>query len=631
MALTTVRNALISVSDKQGLPALATTLLNLSNTNIFSTGGTYNMLQSSVPSTNLHKVSDLTSFPEILNGRVKTLHPKIYGGILARRHNENDTTTLSSHEIPPIDLVVVNLYPFQQTVSNPNSTPQDIIENIDIGGPCMLRAAAKNYRDVVILTSPTQYPIFQTHIQNGTLTESVRKQFALEAFQHVTEYDIAIANYFDSLASSSSTTSSTTSSKIYRSYTHHADLKYGLNPNQTNSKLYYPSTLSAPPFNILNGNLGYINVLDAVNAWGLIKDLSLYFPQPDYAIAASYKHTSPAGVAFNRPLTEQERIAFSVPTDTPLSPAAQAFILARNCDPKSSFGDFLAISTNVDLQTANLIKREVSDGIIAPSYDPDAFNVLKAKKGGKYIVLQADITSPSTPKEELRTYKGTTLLQPENTNHPADGFAPENQVTTAQIQLSPEGLSFNTPKDNLVLANATLKYTQSNSVAFARNGQCVVAAGQQNRVDCTRLAGEKLRTLLLRFHPKTLSLYNYFKPKTPRQAKVNAIIQYLEQDFTPESRAQWLSMFDTTSDNLTPLTDLDIASYLNSIYTSSSTPICLASDAFFPFEDNLDVAHKFGVSHIVQTGGSIRDPQVIERANAYGMSMIMTGNRFFLH
>lgn len=622
MSTPVIRNALVSVSNKQGLPALATFLSN-NNITIYSTGGTYNLIQQNTPCT---KVSDLTNFPEIMNGRVKTLHPTIYGGILARRSNPNDLTTLETHNIPPIDLVVVNLYPFQETVDNPDSSEDDILENIDIGGPCMLRAAAKNFKDVVILTSPEQYEEFQTHYTNNTLTPTIRKKFALQAFQHVTEYDIAIANHF-----AQSTQSTQSTSKIYRSYTHITDLKYGLNPNQTGAKLFHP-TDSLPPFQVLNGTLGYINVLDAVNAWGLVSDLAQYFPSETHTIAASYKHTSPAGVAYSRPLTTHECQAYNIPHDAPISHQASAFILARNCDPKSSFGDFLALSSHVDLQTAKLIKREVSDGIIAPSYDPEALTILKAKKGGKYIVLQSQLTDTSQPKEELRTYQNTTLLQPSNTTHPAEGFAPDNQVTTNVIDLSPHS-GFNHNKDNLVLANATLKYTQSNSVAFARNGQCVVAAGQQNRVDCTRLAGQKLQTLLLRFHPRTLNLLSLFKPHTPRQTKVNALIQFLENDFTPESRNQWLSLFDieATSDQLSPLSKQDIQTHLTAIDSQHNTQICLASDAFFPFEDNIDVAHQYGVKHIIQTGGSIRDPQVIERADTYGMSMILTGNRFFLH
>ena len=638
MSVPAIRNALVSVSNKQGLPVLSTFLSN-NNVNIYSTGGTYNLIQQHTSCT---KVSDLTNFPEIMNGRVKTLHPTIYGGILARRSNPDDLATLETHNIPPIDLVVVNLYPFQEAVADPDSSETDILENIDIGGPCMLRAAAKNFKDVIILTSPSQYEEFQTHYTNNTLTPTIRKKFALQAFQHVTEYDIAIANYFDETTQPTQSTQLTqptqstqltqpTSSKIYRSYTHITDLKYGLNPNQTNAKLYHP-TNTQPPFQVLNGSLGYINVLDAVNAWGLVSDLAQYFPNDTHTIAASYKHTSPAGVAYSRPLTTQEHEAYNLPHDIPITHQAEAFILARNCDPKSSFGDFLALSSHVDLQTAKLIKREVSDGIIAPSYDPEALTILKAKKNGKYIVLQSKLKDSSISEEELRTYHNTTLLQPSNTVHPAQGFEPDNQVTEKRIDLSPQ-IGYNHYKDNLILANATLKYTQSNSVAFSRNGQCVVAAGQQNRVDCTRLAGEKLQTLQLRFHPKTLNLLTLFKPHTPRQTKVNAMIQYLENDFTPESRSQWLSLFDIdpTSDQLNPLSRQDIQTYLTSLNTQPYIQTCLASDAFFPFEDNMDVAHQYGVKHIVQTGGSIRDPQVIQRADDYGMSMIMTGNRFFLH
>lgn len=628
-SFTPIRNALISVYDKRGLPALANFLVN-NNVTIYSTGGTYGLLQQHLTHSpnHLRKVSDLTQSPEILNGRVKTLHPIIYGGILARRHIPHDMQTLNSNYIPPIDLVVTNLYPFQETVANPNSTEDDVIENIDIGGPSMVRAAAKNFKAVTVLTNPAQYDNFTNAYTTETLTETLRKKFALEAFKHVTEYDMAIATYFDE-----------EDKTIYRSYQHLTDLKYGLNPNQKNAKVYYPNTsqTSQPPFEVLNGTCGYINILDAVNANALVTELNTYFTDAT-PTAASYKHTSPAGVAFSRDLSEKECQMYNV-TNADLTPTAKAYILARYCDPKSSFGDFVAISSTVDVTTARLIKREVSDGIIAPDYDPEALEILKTKKKGKFIILKSNTANTTTTTEELRTYQGVTLMQNSN-NTPADDNFSASRIPTAEefSLITPQAataattttpINANTTKNNLFLANATLKYTQSNSVAFSRNGQCVVAAGQQNRVDCTRLAGTKLQSILLRFHPKSIQLYNALPSQTPRQAKTNALIQYLEQEFTPESHEAWRQLFSPSQAPPEPITDEEQKDYLSTIYGNND--ICLASDAFFPFEDNIDVAHRFGVKHIVQTGGSIRDPQVVQRCNEYGISMLMTGNRFFLH
>lgn len=637
-----IRNALVSVSNKQGLTDLATFLFD-NNINIFSTGGTYKHILNSTNSTNstLTQVSNLTEFPEILDGRVKTLHPKIYGGILARRNNELDIQSLSTHNIPPIDLVVVNLYPFKETVENQNSTEDEIIEKIDIGGPSMLRAAAKNFKDVVILTSPNQYTTFQSQYTEHTLTLNIRKQFALQAFQHVTDYDISIANYFSDSTNligqtnqTNQTSQTSQTKRLYKSYNYITDLKYGLNPNQKDAKLYYPSEASTKPFNILNGSLGYINVLDAVNAYALVSEMQYYLDDDEKSVVASFKHTSPAGVAFSRALSTNELSVFNVSNNPePLSSTASAFLLARNCDPKSSFGDFLAISSNVDVQTARLIKREVSDGIIAPSYDQEALDILKSKKAGKYIILQSTNQTANqfaNKTNELRSFHNITLTQQVNNNPAFANFTNDNLVTEKRIDLSQHNAE-NSIKNNLILANITLKYTQSNSVAFSKNAQCVVAAGQQNRVDCTKLAGNKMRTLLLRFHPKVLNLLNLLKSNVSRQTEVNAVIQYLEQEFTAESYEQWRNLFTDPNNPPQPLTRHEIETYLTEQHSQPYTSTCLASDAFFPFEDNIDVAHQYGAKHIVQTGGSIRDDKVIERANDYGMSMILTGNRFFLH
>ena len=486
----------------------------------------------------------------------------------------------------------MNLYPFEETVKNKDSTKDDIIENIDIGGPSMLRASAKNYENVTLLTSPDDYKMFMDNYDDITL--DYRYYLAKKAFQHVTDYDISISNYFSK------------GEMMYKSYKHVSDLKYGLNPDQKNASLMIDNKTGKMPFKILNGNAGYINILDSINSWNLVNELAPYFGS-ETVIATSYKHTSPAGVAFGRPLTENELLVYGL-NEAPKSRVAQAYILARNCDAKSSFGDFVAISSEVDEETALLIKREVSDGIIAPSYTSKAYEILKKKKGGKFIILQSNPLSTQIikPGKEIRTLHGVTLIQDKQTISPIDGFYEENIKTVKKFDLNPS-YGYNNIKDNLVMANTSLKYTQSNSVALVHNGQVVVASGQQNRVDCTKLSGEKMNALLLRFHPKAINFYRRLPKTFPRQAKVNAVNEFIDNELNEKEK------------NI----------YLKSMYKDNE--IGLASDAFFPFADNIDVAHKYGVKHIVQTGGSIRDGEVILQANCHKISMLITGNRFFLH
>lgn len=392
-------------------------------------------------------------------------------------------------------------------------------------------------------------------------------------------------------------------------------LKYGLNPNQSVAGLYFVDNNSTEqkPFEILNGNPGYINIMDAINANGLVMELNNYFAKENKVCATSFKHTSPAGVAYARDLTELEQLFFGV--DNSVSDCAKAFILSRNCDPKSSFGDFISISTEVDIDAAKLIKREVCDGIIAPGYNDEALEILKKKKKGAFIILKSN-PDYIPPKMEVRQVGGIVLTQERNTKSPAEGLIHiENDYV----------------RNNLILANTTLKYTQSNSVAFAFNGQVVVAAGQQNRVDCTKLAGEKMFNLLLRNIPYLTDLFTKFKPEVKRQERINAIYAYIENDFTPYTEQLWRELF-IVPDEMRLLTDLDKKMYLSEHHhNNKDKPICLASDAFFPFADNIDVANKYGVRYIVQTGGSIRDNEVLERCQDYGIEMYMTGNRFFLH
>ncbi|KKL15000.1 hypothetical protein LCGC14_2510000, partial [marine sediment metagenome] len=355
-----MKYAIISVWDKTGVCEFARLLIN-KGYRILSTGGTYTAIKSSLTpeqQKNLTKVSNYTGFPEILGGRVKTLHPKIHAGILAR---EDQLDELEGMGLAKISVVVANLYPFAEAMQS--GIEALALENIDIGGHTLIRAAAKNYPNTLVLTDPADY----SHIDNLTVNE--RRIFAQKAFAHAAEYDISIARYFGD--------------QTVRKYYPIHELKYGCNPHQDHAALCGINTNDVP-LQVLNGSLGYINVIDALLGYQLVCEASLRLGVP---AAASYKHTSPAGVGLGRELCYAETQVFDV-LGRSLTPVATAFIRARNCDPLSSFGDFISISDPVDCCTAELVKREVSDGIIAPSYDDDALEILKEKKAGKYTILQ---------------------------------------------------------------------------------------------------------------------------------------------------------------------------------------------------------------------------------------------------
>ena len=628
------KNAVISVSNKSGLTELATYLFKNGYT-IYSTGGTYNHIKREIidsnndinSNNNLVSISELTNFPEILGGRVKSLHPLVYGGILNREDNLSDTNDLNNNNVPNFGLVVVNLYPFKKTISDENVNVEKAIENIDIGGVSLIRACAKNYAHKIVLTSPLDYNEFMNINNTELCNNEYRLTLAQKAFGMISEYDNAITEYYYNLSNTSLNKSLNTIR--YDKSVLEKSLKYGLNPNQSNSGLYFINSNTdnsntdnkldviknneQKPFEILNGNPGYINIMDAINANGLVIELDNYFGSQNKVCATSFKHTSPAGVAYARDLTELEQLFFGVNND--ISDCAKAFILSRNCDPKSSFGDFIGISSIVDLDTAKLIKREVCDGIIAPGYTDEALQLLKTKKKGGFIILK---NNPDyvPPDMEVRQVGGIVLTQERNTKSPSEGLTHiENDYV----------------RNNLILANTTLKYTQSNSVSFAFNGQVVVAAGQQNRVDCTKLAGEKMNNLLLRNMPYLGELYSKFKSDVKRQERINAIYSYIENDFTDYTEKLWRSLF-IDSDSIYLLNDINKKIYLTTHhYNNKNNPLCLASDAFFPFADNIDVANKYNVRYIAQTGGSIRDCDVEERCKKYGIKMYMTGNRFFLH
>jgi len=349
--------------------------------------------------------------------------------------------------------------------------------------------------------------------------------------------------------------------------------------------------------------------LDAVNAWQLVHELAQATGLP---AAASFKHVSPAGAAIGTELTSEERLVFEV-KDKELTPTAAAYVRARNADPMCSFGDFVAISHEVDLATAMILKIEVSDGVIAPSFNPEALEILKNKKGGKFIVLKADTTFVP-PDMEFRMCGGLGYWQKRNNVIFTEKHL--EKVVTAKKDLSKEA------QMDMILASIVIKYTQSNSVGFSLKGMMIgIGAGQQSRVDCVKLAGRKLATWKLRFHPKVMALP--FKDGVKRQDRVNARVRFIEGDMDTVEREQWEKNFDTAPE---PLTTEEKADFLKGL-----DGVTVSSDAFFPFRDSIDHCSKLGVKFVAQPGGSVADDEVIAACDTYGMTMAFTGLRLFHH
>lgn len=388
-------------------------------------------------------------------------------------------------------------------------------------------------------------------------------------------------------------------------------LKYGCNPNQKPSKIFMEE--GQLPLEVLNGRPGYINFLDALNAWQLVKELQ---DATGWPAAASFKHVSPAGAAIGLPLTDTlKKIYFVDDFDEPLSPIASAYARARGADRMCSYGDFVALSTTCDLQTALLLKREVSDGVIAPSYTPEALAVLREKRKGTYNVIQIDPTYVPAPIERKQVF-GITFEQGRNEVHLTDDalFA---DVPTRNKTFTPEA------KRDLIIALITLKYTQSNSVCYAKDGQAIgIGAGQQSRIHCTRLAGSKANTWWLRQCPKVMNLP--FKEGIRRADRDNTIDVYISDDHDDVLRdGVWQQFFTEKPAILTREEKRD--------WIAQNTNVALGSDAFFPFGDNIERAHKSGVQYIAQAGGSIRDDNVIETCDKYGIAMAFTHVRLFHH
>ena len=389
------------------------------------------------------------------------------------------------------------------------------------------------------------------------------------------------------------------------------ELKYGCNPNQKPSRIFMEGGKELP-ITVLNGRPGYINLLDAFNSWQLVSELKAATGLP---AATSFKHVSPAGAAVGLPLTETlKKIYFT--DDYELTPLASAYVRARGADRMSSFGDFIALSDVCDVATARLINREVSDGVIAPGYEPEALQILQAKRKGTYCVIQMDPAYRPAPVERKMVY-GITFEQGRNEINLNDDALFAN-IPTANKDLPAEA------RRDLVIALITLKYTQSNSVCYVKDGQAIgIGAGQQSRIHCTRLAGNKADIWWLRQHPKVMALP--FKAGIRRADRDNTIDVYISEEEHDDvlSDGTWQNFFTERPEVLTLAEKKQWLQQLSGV--------SLGSDAFFPFGDNIERAHKSGVQYIAEAGGSVRDDNVIATCDKYGMVCVFTGVRLFHH
>nr|CAD7393600.1 unnamed protein product [Timema cristinae] len=632
--------ALLSVSDKTGLLPLAEKLHSLGLT-LVASGGTAKTLREAKLA--VKDVAEITGAPELLGGRVKTLHPAVHAGILSRL-TVSDQSDLAKMSYEMIRIVVCNLYPFVNTVSKPDVTIADAVENIDIGGVTLLRAAAKNHERVTILCDPSDYAKVVQELEsspNRDTSVTTRQLLALKAFTHTSEYDLAISDYFR---------------KQYSAGVSQLTLRYGMNPHQKPAQIF--TTLQELPLKVVNGSPGFINLCDALNGWQLVKELKAALGLPaatsfkhvspagaavvvngspgfinlcdalngwqlvkelkaalGLPAATSFKHVSPAGAAVGVPLSsEQAKVCQVDDLLEQLTPLATAYARARGADRMSSFGDFVALSDPCDALTARIISREVSDGIIAPGYTPEALQLLKKKKGGGYCVLQIDAGYEPKPIEQKVLF-GLTLEQQRN-----NALIDKNLFTN--IVSARKELPESAVRD-LIVATIALKYTQSNSVCYARDGQVIgIGAGQQSRIHCTRLAGDKADNWWLRQHPTVINMK--FKKGVKRAEISNAIDNFVNgtvgKDMDYDS---WAAMYETTP---AQFTDQD-----RKEWTAKLTNVALGSDAFFPFRDNIDRARQSGVGFIASPAGSTNDADVTKACDDHNITLIHTNLRLFHH
>lgn len=388
------------------------------------------------------------------------------------------------------------------------------------------------------------------------------------------------------------------------------ELKYGCNPNQKPARIFMKE--GELPIKVLNGRAGYINFLDAFNGWQLVRELKKATGLP---AATSFKHVSPAGAAVGQPLSDVEKKIYWVDDmDIEFTPLANAYIRARGADRMSSFGDFISLSDVCDKSTALVIKREVSDGVIAPGYTDEALEILKAKKNGNYCVIEIDPAYEPAPIERKDVF-GITFEQGRNELHIDDDFF--SNIVTENKELTEQA------KIDLAISMITLKYTQSNSVCYVKGGQAIgIGAGQQSRIHCTRLAGSKADNWWLRQSPQVLGLQ--FVDGIRRADRDNTIDLYIGEDYMDVlAEGEWQRFFKVKPDVFT--------AEEKRAWLDRNTDVALGSDAFFPFGDNIERAHKSGVKYVAQPGGSVRDDHVIDTCNKYGMVMSFTGIRLFHH
>lgn len=591
------KTAILSVYDKTGLLDLAKGLV-AQNVRILASGGTSKMIrEAGFP---VEDVSSITHAPEMLGGRVKTLHPAVHGGILAR-DLETDEKDLAAQGIEKVDIVVCNLYPFKETVSKAAVTIAEAVEEIDIGGVTLLRAAAKNHSRVTILSDPKDYSGFLKELaQPEGVSKEAKNKYALKAFEHTAEYDSAISDFFR---------------KQYSENVSQLPLRYGANPHQKPAQAFVSAATGEAdelPFKVLSGSPGYINLLDALNSWPLVKELSASLNLP---AAASFKHVSPAGVAVGLPLSDVEKKIYFVEDIENLSPLANAYARARGADRMSSFGDWIALSNIVDLPTAQIISKEVSDGVIAPGYSKEALEILQKKKGGKYCILQIDPNYTPDNLESRQVY-GITLQQKRNDAIIKSSLFKE--IVSQNKDLTEQGTI------DLTVATIALKYTQSNSVCYAKNGMVIgLGAGQQSRIHCTRLAGDKADNWWFRQHPKVLG-FKWAKG-VKRPEKSNAIDLFVTGQIPttePEKTEYELKFAELP----TPLTEEERKEWLGKL-----KDVALSSDAFFPFPDNVYRAARSGVKFVAAPSGSVMDKAVFAAADSFDMVYVENPIRLFHH
>jgi phosphoribosylaminoimidazolecarboxamide formyltransferase/IMP cyclohydrolase len=554
--MATIKRALISVSDKEGVLEFAKALAGF-GVEILSTGGTAKLLRDNKIS--VTEVSDYTDFPEMLDGRVKTLHPKVHGGILGRRDLPGHVMAMEKAGIPPIDMVVVNLYPFEETVARHNCTLEDAIENIDIGGPAMVRSAAKNWKDVVVLTGAAQYAdVLEELSKTGTVSEATKFALSVAAFNRISNYDAAISDYLSSYKPDG--TRGAFPGQVNGRFIKLQDLRYGENPHQ-NAAFYrdlYPAPGSLVTAEQLQGKeLSYNNIADADAAWECVKsfDGSL-----STAACVIVKHANPCGVALG-------------------VTALEAYNKAFQTDPTSAFGGIIAFNQTVDGAAAEAVSKQFVEVLIAPDFTAKALAVFKAKTNVRVLKIALPPLSPNplpqageSDADSLREaciHSGNSAWGQGRNSHDTKRIGSGLLIQTADNhEISLGDLKIVTQKQptpaqlqDLLFAWRVAKYVKSNAIVFCKDGMTLgVGAGQMSRVDSTRIA-------------------------------------------TIKAQNAGLSLKDSV----------------------------VASDAFFPFRDGIDVLAEAGASCVIQPGGSMRDDEVIAAADEHGIAMVLTGIRHFRH